>query len=1412
MSPSAIGPNDILTDENYFSWEFNARMALARKELLDHVSLKPEQAMVRETAEWKAADVKALAILTRLLSPTYQSLIREAKSAAEAWETLREFCMRQSLHNRIQLRRQLHEFRMATGDNLMEHLLHFDDLCLRLAAVGDVLAEDEKLVVLLGSLAPEYDSMVKIIESQGSISLLEAKEMLRREYDSIVKREKTEDAFKAVAQRRKKKSNQLNRLQRRNNGRDGGFKGQCFQCKQFGHKRAQCPNRDTSDEFVFSVADAAPAEWILDSGASSHMTYELKDFCEYRSLKEEVTVCVADGNRSRAEGVGSVRLKDQDGRIVTLTEVIHVPELDRKLVSVPMLASKGVKMVFAHDACTLEYGDELVTKVPRSGKLFAMKAVALSQAAKVSESMGGEAVALSVQDEKAQVLHARLGHVGPTKMKLVMEAGLGVPMTPLEVLDRLPCAGCACGKMKVADFKHTSGSQVKTSRVLELVHSDVMGPMTPRSKGGSRFIVTFVDDFSRFVCVYPMKAKAEVLERFKEFKSMMEGVTGSRVRCLRSDNGGEYCSKQFQGFCLHHGIIRQMSTPYTPQQNGLAERMNRTLMEMTRSMLYHMQMEKHWWGEALMTAAYIVNRIPNTARPDKTPFEVVYNLKPSLDGLHVFGSRGFVYVDKSKRKKLDTKAHPCIFLGYADGVKGYRVWDTEEDRLVITRSIRLLEEPPSGYLDLSSMRVTPPNVVYVDADDVTPVAPVPTDSIGDTEPMDVDVSSDSPSAMDVDESGPPMPMLPDVAEPPASQDLARFHAERSFDTRLGVADHERALSNGDGRELAAHPSAALEGENRLVFPGVSERSIQSQRWRSLMPSGGGPQLISTQPVPMLPPSAPNQDSAIVPVGGDGDSDIVPFEEPPNKRVRLDDGYEVALACGVPTSYSEAMSSPDALKWKDAIRSEIRSHVKNHTWDLVAHPRDAKVIGCKWVFAHKYDENGNICRYKARLVARGYLQTHGVDYDQTYAPVASMNSIRVFLAVCCKRGYAIKQFDVETAFLNGDLEETVFMQPPEGIRTDENLVCKLRRSLYGLKQAANVWFKTIRAAFVEMGLVQSRADPCIFILNGDHPVYVLLYVDDLLIGCLEPDQAGEIAANLSQRFKLKSLGDAKFVLGMEIEYSRERGVLLLKQSSSVRRLVERFRQDDAAPVRSPNVVGQDLNPDDKQKVLANGKRFRELIGSLLYIANCTRPDIAVSVSVLSQFMDQPHEMHWRGAIRVLRYLKGTEAIGIVYKRESASALGLIAYSDANWGSDSRTRRSTSGVLVKMAGAPVIYKSKRQSTVALSSAEAEYIALALAVQEVVWLRHLLHELHEHQDNATTILVDNKSAISIATNAGYTARAKHIDLRVHFVRDLVEEGAIQLQYVPTTEQQADFLTKAIPAPQLVKLRSLCGLETQA
>jgi hypothetical protein len=546
----------ILTDANYFLWEFNARMELATKGLLDHITFKPDDA-ARRTAEWEGDDLKAVALIARMLSPVYQSMIREARSALEAWEILRVFFVKQSLNNGVQLRKQLHEFSMSNGENLMEHVVRFDDLCARLAAVGEKMTEGEKIVILLGSLPSDYDSMVRIIEARDQVSLLEVKEMLRREYEGIQKREVREvrevkeQALKSVARERDGRRTPK-KIQARQHGGNRvdkmkAFQGECYECKQRGHKKKDCPKLKggVGGEFVLVSATGAACytrtTWLLDSGASSHMTGVRSFFTDIRSLANPIVITVANGERLKATGIGTVQVRDEEQVRVKLTDVLYVSDLNRSLLSISALTAKGGVVEFYSDHAVLSLNGECVGVIPRVEKLFAWSVVHESE-----EQANHAADDRHPYDSDGELWHARLGHVSQAKVDQIIQACDGIPMSVRREEDL--CGGCAQGRMTTSPFARQSGSEIKTSRPFEIVHSDVMGPMKPKSKGGAQYVLIFVDDYSRYVHVYPLKSKSEVFDKFREYKVMVETQYGYLIRCIRTDNGGEYTSKKLQRY------------------------------------------------------------------------------------------------------------------------------------------------------------------------------------------------------------------------------------------------------------------------------------------------------------------------------------------------------------------------------------------------------------------------------------------------------------------------------------------------------------------------------------------------------------------------------------------------------------------------------------------------------------------------------------------------------------------------------------------------------------------------------------------------------------------------------------------------------------------------------------------------
>ncbi|KAE9212782.1 hypothetical protein PF004_g15533 [Phytophthora fragariae] len=429
----------------------------------------------------------------------------------------------------------------------------------------------------------------------------------------------------------------------------------------------------------------------------------------------------------------------------------------------------------------------------------------------------------------------------------------------------------------------------------------------------------------------------------------------------------------------------------------------------------------------------------------------------------------------------------------------------------------------------------------------------------------------------------------------------------------------------------------------------------------------------------------------------------------------------------------------------------------------------------------------------------------------------MNSIRVVLSVVVAMAYVTEQLDADTAFPNSDLKEQVFMEVPYGITNAANMMCKLDKAIYGLKQAASAWHQTIHAVFVKIGFRSCGADKCVYVkVSKDNYVYVCLYVDDMIIAAKTSEEINEVKMALKSAFKMKELGEAKFILGMEIDHDRTTGTLMVKQTRYVDDVVNRFNQQDAKAVVNPCETGMKLSKTqspatDAEREDMRGKPYKSLIGSLLYITTCTRPDVAYIVTQLSQFLENPGQQHWKAAIRVLRYLKTTKDFGIVYSGNNGKAV-LEVYTDADWGSNLDGRRSVSGIMMMIGGAPGVFKSKYQRTVGLSSAEAEYMALSLCTQEVLWTRATLKDLGHEQVGATQVWEDNQGAIALASNAGYNARTKHVDIRHHYIRENVARDIITVDYVGTEDQLADLLTKALGTKRLKFLVEASGILPKA
>ncbi|KAJ3693375.1 hypothetical protein LUZ60_008855 [Juncus effusus] len=806
------------------------------------------------------------------------------------------------------------------------------------------------------------------------------------------------------------------------------------------------------------------------------------------------------------------------------------------------------------------------------------------------------------------------------------------------------CKSCVLDKHARVPFQKKA--RYRARGPLELVHTDICGPITPVSFSKKRYFITFVDDYSRRTWVYFLKEKSEVLEVFKKFKILVEKTTGMHIKTLRSDRGGEYMSTAFTSYCEEHGIKRFLTAPYSPQQNGVAERKNRTILEMVRSMLKGKDMPKEFWAEAVQCAVYVQNRCPHAMLGEKTPQETWSGQKPTVSHFKVFGSVAYAHIPDQRRTKLDDKNKKFVFIGYDEKTKVYKLIDPIERKVMVRRDVHVNEE--------STWDWNKNEIIHEKADLVEP------------EKGDSSVSTVAPNS--------PIPS--------DDEDEPRQPRTRSLQELYDATDE-------------VHLVCLLADAENISF----EEAVRDKRWQA------------------------------------------------------------------------------------AMDEEIEAIEKNRTWDLVELPEGCRSIGVKWVYKKKVNAEGKIERYKARLVAKGYRQKAGIDYDEFFATVARMETIRLLISQVAQFKWSIYQMDVKSAFLNGVLEEEVYVeQPPGYVKSGkERKVLKLRKALYGLKQAPRAWNARINTRPYEHALYVKK--------KGNDLLFVALYVDDLIFMGNNDKMLKEFKEAMMREFEMTDLGLMKYFLGLEVTQG-ECGIFA-SQEAYAKDILKRYKMEDSNPVATPMELDAKLSKFEGGEIF-DASKYKSLVGSLRYLT-CTRPDIAYSVGVVSRFMEEPRYSHWKAIKRILRYIRGTESLGLYYSK--TNEYKLVGYSDSDWCRDVDDRKSTSEYVFYMGDTAFTWMSKKQPIVTLSTCEAEYVAASWCACHATWLRNLLRELKLRQHEATEIRVDNKSTIELAKNPVHHERSKHIDVRFHFIREQVKKSEVRLSHVTSHKQVADIFTKPLP-----------------
>ena len=672
-----------LNSSNWLTWKFQMRHLLLAKGLwgfIEGTEVLNDDATNEQKKEFKQKSQKAFSTLVLAIDTSQLYLITSCDNGDEAWNILRNHFERDTLSNKLFLKKQYFRKEMNKGNTIESHLKEMKEISDRLASIGAPVSEEDQVVTLLGSLPPSYSTLVTALEARADDVSLNFVQQ------ALINEERKQAALKPSS------NDQDAALLGNQNGNKQIRKPiKCYNCGGIGHIQRNCQSRrnygqqhfnkvsliqGNSDDFesAFITPSAKTRKWLIDSGASSHMTNQRELFSEYHPFSIPEKVCLGDGRLVEAFGSGNIPVvmeignKTKKGRFY---DVLYVPKLSHNLFSVRAASKRGKVMSFNDKKCYIydEYNNVCGTGT-LDGKLYTLHCYPVEYA---SVSVKGD----------IDLWHQRLGHINENYLQKLSQQHI------IGKIDGEKLGFCEdCVETKTARKPFKSVGEIKSTRKLQLIHSDVCGPMETQSIGGHRYFVTFIDDYSRCCAVYFIKHKSEVFEKFKEFEAVTSNESGESINTLRSDNGGEYLSTEFEIYLKSKGIRHEYTVPYSPQQNGVAERLNRTLLESAKAMMSKANLPKMYWAEAIASAAYIRNRVPTAAiEDDITPFERWHGTQPDLSGMKVFGCTAYALLPNCKRQKLDKKTVKLRFVGYSLNRKGYRLYNEDSGKIIISRDV-----------------------------------------------------------------------------------------------------------------------------------------------------------------------------------------------------------------------------------------------------------------------------------------------------------------------------------------------------------------------------------------------------------------------------------------------------------------------------------------------------------------------------------------------------------------------------------------------------------------------------------------------------------------------------------------------------------------------------------------------------
>jgi hypothetical protein len=964
-------------------------------------------------------------------------------------------------------------------------------------------------------------------------------------------------------------------------GKTGHLALDCFHRMNFAYQGRQPPAKlaaiaSTNMSNAINASSSTQSSWISDTGATDHFTPDISHIPDRHEYCGNEQVTVGNGQSLPIKHSGNSQLY-ASSHLFKLRHILHVPSMSSNLLSVYRFC-KDNNASFSFNAHKFQIKDLSSGKLLYNG--LSEHGLYPIHGAILPESSFPKSFHTSATDASSKLWHSRLGHPQQIVLHHVLHKHLSLPVSH----NNSVCSHCLAGKMHQLPFPKSVSI---TTRPFEIVHSDVWGPAPITSLNGTRYYVTFVDEFTRFTWFFPLHHKCQVLSSFMHFKSTMENLLSCKLKILRTDCGGEYSKHEFQSFCSSTGVLHQFTCPHTSQQNGVAKRKHRHIVDMGLTLMSQASLPLTFWPYAFSTSVFLINRLPSPQRGFISPWECLFGSLPSYTSFRSFGCGCYPLLRPYSKHKLLPRSVQCVFLGYPSNAKGFLCFDPIYSRFFVSRHVKF-DETVFPFHKISSS--------------------------------------------------------PSLNQPPV-------HSQSSNPAWL------RTL---------------------LYFHPCSVPSIL-----------GAPPCSNTTPdtlVPHIPVSIPSTVSAPLsmptPVHSPLSSSTVPLavnSHPMQTRAKsgISKKKQVLLTATAPDylnteppSFAIARHIP---QWHDAMASEFAALQRQSTWSLVPPSPDQHIIGCHWVFKLKRNSDGSVARYKARLVAQGNHQLPGIDFDETFSPVVKPATVRLMLSIAAQHQWSLRQLDVSNAFLHGSLKECVYMRQPHGFvdTASPSHVCFLHKSIYGLRQAPRAWFEKFSSHLLTIGFIASQADPSLFLYkHGSTVLFLLLYVDDIILTGNAPTAITELIATLAFAFELKDLGPLKYFLGLQIDYKPSG--FFVHQTKYAMDVLSRHNMTTCKPCSSPFVSPSKM-ASDLVELLPDPTPYRSLMGALQYLT-FTRPDLSFAVNSLCQHMQSPTSAHMVAAKRVLRYVRGSLSHGLLFQ---PGPMHLTVFTDADWAGNPVDRRSTTG---------------------------------------------------------------------------------------------------------------------------------------